>query len=79
MTRTEEIRNEMGGLGSRLHRSDDGSWIAYAQWPSRATWEAAQTTQPSPSAARDLMAAATESHEVLHRMAVVADVLAPTP
>jgi len=25
MIRTEEIKREMGGLGSRLHRSEDGS------------------------------------------------------
>jgi hypothetical protein len=28
-----------GSLGSRLHRSEDGTWIAYAQWPSREDWE----------------------------------------
>jgi quinol monooxygenase YgiN len=28
------IRSERGGLGSRLHRGDDGLWYAYAQWES---------------------------------------------
>lgn len=28
------LRNERGGLGSRLHRGSDGIWYAYAQWPS---------------------------------------------
>jgi hypothetical protein len=36
---TVEIARRCGGLGSRLHRADDGSWLAYAQWPDRATWE----------------------------------------
>lgn len=36
---TPEIIKHCGGLGSRLHRADDGSWLAYAQWPDRATWE----------------------------------------
>jgi hypothetical protein len=28
--------------GSRLHRAENGEWVAYAVWPSRAAWEAAQ-------------------------------------
>lgn len=28
-----------GALGSRLHTTDHGSVMAYAQWPDRATWE----------------------------------------
>ncbi len=28
------IRTERGGLGSRLHRGNDGLWYAYAQWES---------------------------------------------
>ncbi|HUP91967.1 MAG TPA: antibiotic biosynthesis monooxygenase family protein [Solimonas sp.] len=33
------LRTERGARGSRLHRTDYGSWVAYAQWPDRATWE----------------------------------------
>jgi hypothetical protein len=33
-----------GGVGSRLHRGSDGTWVAYARWPSRAMWEAAGVT-----------------------------------
>lgn len=28
------LRDERGGLGSRLHRGPEGIWYAYAQWPS---------------------------------------------
>lgn len=35
---TRLIRSERGGLGSRLHRSADGCYLAYAQWPSREAW-----------------------------------------
>jgi catechol 2,3-dioxygenase-like lactoylglutathione lyase family enzyme len=35
---THLIRAYRGGLGSRLHRLADGSYLAYAQWPSRAAW-----------------------------------------
>ncbi|HEY2388106.1 MAG TPA: antibiotic biosynthesis monooxygenase family protein [Candidatus Binatia bacterium] len=78
-TRTEEVRREMGGLGSRLHRSADGSWIAYAQWPSRTAWEAAGSAQRNPSAAQERMAAAILSHEVLLEMDLVTDLLVRTP
>lgn len=37
---TELIRDERGGLGSRLHRCGDGYYFAYAQWPSEGAWSA---------------------------------------
>lgn len=38
---TEAIRRTYGGLGSRLHRAADGSFVAYAEWPDEATWRRA--------------------------------------
>ncbi|KQQ96820.1 antibiotic biosynthesis monooxygenase [Massilia sp. Leaf139] len=43
---TELVRDERGGLGSRLHRCADGHYFAYAQWPSEVVWAA----QPEPGA-----------------------------
>ncbi|MGX4641481.1 antibiotic biosynthesis monooxygenase family protein [Massilia sp. SYSU DXS3249] len=43
---TELIRDERGGLGSRLHRCADGHYFAYAQWPSELVW----ATQAEPTA-----------------------------
>jgi hypothetical protein len=43
-TVTREIRDHEGGLGSRLHRTPDGTWLAYAQWPCREKWEASEVT-----------------------------------
>jgi len=43
---TEAIAHKRGGLGSRLHRTDDGEWLAYAQWPDRETWERSQAAAP---------------------------------
>lgn len=40
--RTEEIYRACGSLGSRLHRAEDGTWVAYAQWPDKRDWEAAR-------------------------------------
>lgn len=45
---THHIAQNLGGLGSRLHRLDDGTHAAYAQWPSRALWEAAQAPSSEP-------------------------------
>lgn len=30
---TAAIRDRCGSLGSRLHRTEGGEWIAYARWP----------------------------------------------
>ena len=43
---TRLIRDERGGLGSRLHRCGDGHYFAYAQWPSERFW----ATQAEPTA-----------------------------
>ena len=39
---TAEVYRRGGSLGSRLHRAEDGSFLAYAQWESRADWEKLQ-------------------------------------
>ncbi|MEN8230862.1 MAG: antibiotic biosynthesis monooxygenase [Bacteroidota bacterium] len=58
---TEAIRETRGGLGSRLHKSDNGWWVAYAQWPDRQTWESSQTADESPDLeASNLMTEAIE-------------------
>lgn len=36
---TELLMQKRGARGSRLHRSDQGTLVAYAQWPSQASWE----------------------------------------
>ena len=36
---TEILKRTRGAHGSRLHRTEDGSLLAYAQWPDKATWE----------------------------------------
>jgi len=38
---TDRIAAEFGGWGSRLHRTAEGAYIAYAQWPDEATWQTA--------------------------------------
>lgn len=36
---TELLKEKRGARGSRLHHTDNGTLVAYAQWPSRADWE----------------------------------------
>lgn len=38
---TALIQAKYGSLGSRLHRDDQGRFIGVAEWPDRATWQAA--------------------------------------
>lgn len=38
---TELIRRKYGSLGSRLHFDEEGRFVGVAEWPDRATWQAA--------------------------------------
>ena len=42
---TEAFLAEHGSLGSRLHRSADGRFVAYALWPDEATWKRAMAAE----------------------------------
>lgn len=53
----------IGALGSRLHRSEDGDFYAYAEWPSRETWERAKAHSPVDSATSNVMRDATLEFE----------------
>jgi heme-degrading monooxygenase HmoA len=66
---TDLLIAECGAAGSRLHKGEDGTFVAYTEWPSRRAWEHAQLHAPK-SPARALMAAAieerfTEAHMVV--------------
>ncbi|MCG2842700.1 antibiotic biosynthesis monooxygenase [Sandaracinobacter sp. RS1-74] len=38
---TELITARYGSFGSRLHRAEDGRFVATAEWPDKASWQAA--------------------------------------
>jgi hypothetical protein len=38
-----------GAIGSCLHRTDDGLWVAYSRWPDRATRDASWPGENAPS------------------------------
>ena len=53
---TRLLRSERGGLGSRLHRGNDGIWYAYAQWASAEARAAAfKLSSVDPAAESDVV------------------------
>ena len=71
-TVTEAIETQCGSLGSRLHVTDDGTYIGYVQWPDRDTWQACEL--PTQYAQVDeSMRAACASMETLYELEVVMD------
>ncbi|MEN1727474.1 MAG: antibiotic biosynthesis monooxygenase [Pseudomonadota bacterium] len=52
---THIIYQHFGGLGSRLHRSEDGQFIAYAQWPDLEVYESEQIWTDEHAAVRQQM------------------------
>ncbi len=80
---TQGIYLFKGSMGSRLHRDKRGDFIAYAQWPDEATWQAASSVMMSDDyeQARQNMRDALnlESTEILHEMEVEIDYLQRRP
>ncbi len=59
---TATIKDRHGTGGSRLHRTDDGEFVAYAVWPSREQWEAAgKLPSTSPEAGARMRACIEQS------------------
>lgn len=49
----DALKVERGALGARLHRTEQGTWMAYAQWPDRACYERVGTLDAVFPDARD--------------------------
>ena len=77
-TVTRIIRREHGGLGSRLHRTAEGLWLAYAQWPDRASWEALQKAPAADPVASGIMRDCVERRLEPILLEPVADLLVTT-
>ena len=54
-TATAQLMKSYGALGSRLHLAEDGTWVAYAQWPNKKAWEDSRIADPSDPSAFDEM------------------------
>ncbi len=57
---TQLIMQHRGALGSRLHKAEDGTWHAYAQWPRTEAWQAHRAAAPIDSEVARLMVEAEE-------------------
>jgi len=73
---TESFIQHAGGLGSRLHKNETSSYIAYAQWPDKKAWETARQKLPK-KALKNLQRMNTYCEEitVLFNMDVKNDLL----
>ena len=74
---TELIHEHCGSLGSRLHVSSAGEYIAYAQWPRREMWENPAALPKAAIPVRERMLTACESIDTLYELAVTDDLLKP--
>ncbi len=75
--RTEEIYTKCGSLGSRLHRAEDGTWVACAQWPDRQSWEAARQVPVTDTEAPAMMKESIEASFPEMLMEVTDDLFRP--
>jgi len=71
---TKAILDECGSYGSRLHLSDTGEYVGYAQWPDAETREKCELSDAS-KAARELMRDAIESSYPDQKLNIKADFL----
>jgi len=78
---TQGIYRRCGSLGSRLHTTDTDLMVAYAQWPDRATWLAAQDGELDPVAQAEsaAMHACLTSSRTAHELEVSSDYLQLAP
>ncbi|HEX8458046.1 MAG TPA: antibiotic biosynthesis monooxygenase [Pyrinomonadaceae bacterium] len=79
LRRTGEIYQKCGSLGSRLHRADDGTWVAYAQWPDKQTWQAARSVAVTDTEAVALMRESIAESYAEMLLEVEEDLLASRP
>jgi Antibiotic biosynthesis monooxygenase len=75
---TDIIRDRYGGLGSRLHRTTDGRFVAYAQWPDKETLAACDRRIPDADE-RALIGVMKKGASLVDReeMVVLIDMLVP--
>lgn len=73
---TNLIYQYEGSLGSRLHKKEPLEYIAYAQWPSKDTFEKSGGNLPKKADEfRDLMRSSCSKIEIVSKAEVVQDLL----
>ena len=76
---TKVIYENFGSLGSRLHRSSEGKFIAYAQWPNKEIYEKSSAWPDDLVHIRNKMRSLLKGGKpkVLHLLEVEVDLLKP--
>ena len=74
---TEAIAAENGSLGSRLHLCEDGTYMAYAAWPSRERWDQSVLATERARRCREIMTECAERLLPDMRAELVCDRLLP--
>tara|TARA_R110000751_G_scaffold27112_2_gene71888 strand:+ start:557 stop:880 length:324 start_codon:yes stop_codon:yes gene_type:complete len=74
---TDIIYENFGSLGSRLHKSDNGKFIAYAQWPDLSVYENDHHWPDDSKCTREKMRACLKIGKptVLHTLTLDTDLL----
>ena len=73
---TNLIKQYAGGLGSRLHKKNDYTYVAYAQWPDKNTFDKAAENLPEIAIKiSDKMKAAGIKVTVMEKLEVIEDLL----
>lgn len=77
---TELIYHYENSLGSRLHKTKQGEYIAYAQWPDKKTWKNAGDRLPQEAnELRREMRNACSSIQTIYKMNLINDKLYEEP
>ncbi|WP_413692592.1 antibiotic biosynthesis monooxygenase family protein [Psychromonas sp. KJ10-2] len=74
---TELIYQHFGSLGSRLHKAENGKFIAYAQWPSLDIYESEHNWPVNCAHSRERMRATLKIGKptLLHKLTLDTDLL----
>lgn len=76
---TQLIYEYEGSLGSRLHKQNNGIYLAYAQWPNKSAWKNSGNKLPeSAIKVRSLMKESCSSIETLYELDCIEDLLKST-
>lgn len=74
-TVTKSVYEKHGSFGSRLHKCDDGSLIAYAQWPDKDRWEAGTKALSESIAGTDWKELLVDEGKTLYKLSLLDDLL----
>ena len=75
---TNAFKKHCDALGSRSHKSENGEYIAYAQWPSKESWDKAELPHDIINSDYAKMKSCSLSTEVLFELTPVSDLLTHT-